>query len=66
MDGITKAKDRGVKFGRKRELAEDRVEEIRSLRELGETVPAIIKRDLAKLVSIERWGTVGNKSALDR
>jgi DNA invertase Pin-like site-specific DNA recombinase len=54
MDGITKAKDRGVKFGRKRELAEDRVEEIRSLRELGETVPAIIKRTGFSKASIYR------------
>jgi DNA invertase Pin-like site-specific DNA recombinase len=54
MDGITKAKDRGVKFGRKRELAEDRVEENRSLRELGETVPAIIKRTGFSKASIYR------------
>jgi DNA invertase Pin-like site-specific DNA recombinase len=44
MDGIAKAKDRGVKFGRKRELTGERVKEIRALREAGETVPAIIKR----------------------
>ena len=35
--GIAKAKDRGVKFGRKRELTDDRVEEIRALRQSGET-----------------------------
>ena len=44
MDGIAKAKDKGVKFGRKRDLTQDRVEEIRTLRESGETVPAITKR----------------------
>jgi DNA invertase Pin-like site-specific DNA recombinase len=44
MDGIAKAKDRGVKFGRKRELTGERVKEIRALREAGETVPAITKR----------------------
>ena len=43
MDGIAKAKERGVKFGRKRELTEERTAEIRALREAGETVPAIIK-----------------------
>ena len=32
MDGIAKAKDRGVKFGRKRELTGDKVKEIRTLR----------------------------------
>jgi DNA invertase Pin-like site-specific DNA recombinase len=44
MDGIAKAKDRGVKFGHKRELTNERVTEIRALREAGEPVPAIIKR----------------------
>lgn len=43
MDGIAKAKDRGVKFGRKREVTDEKVQEIRALREAGETVPAIIK-----------------------
>ena len=32
MDGIAKAKDRGVKFGRKRELTGDKMKEIRTLR----------------------------------
>jgi hypothetical protein len=32
MDVIAKAKDRDVKSGRKRELTEEKVEEIRSLR----------------------------------
>ena len=55
MDGIAKAKDRGVKFGRKRELTDDRVEEIRALRQSGETVPAIIKRTgSVRRASIER------------
>ena len=27
MDGIAKAKDKGVRFGRKRDLTQDRVEE---------------------------------------
>ena len=54
MDGIAKAKHKGVKFGRKRELTEDRVEEIRTLRESGETVPAIIKRTGFSKASIYR------------
>ena len=54
MDGIAKAKDRGVKFGRKRELTDDRVKEIRYLREAGETVPAIIKRTGFSKASIYR------------
>ena len=35
MDGIAKAKNRGVKFGRKRELTDERVKEIRALRKAG-------------------------------
>ena len=54
MDGIAKAKDRGVKFGRKRELTDDRVKEIRTLREAGETVPAIIRRTGFSKASIYR------------
>ena len=52
--GIAKAKDRGVKFGRKRELTDDRVEEIKALRQSGETVPAIIKRTGFSKASIYR------------
>ena len=44
MDGIARARQEGVKFGRKRELTEEKMEEIRNLREAGETVPAIVKR----------------------
>jgi DNA invertase Pin-like site-specific DNA recombinase len=42
MDGIAKAKERGVRFGRKLELTPERVSEIRALRNAGETVPAIM------------------------
>ena len=51
---LAKAEDRGVKFGRKRELTEDRVKEIRSLRESGETVPAIIKQTGFSKASVYR------------
>lgn len=54
MDGIAKAKTRGVKFGRKPELTQERVEEIRALRASGETVPAIIKRTGFSKASIYR------------
>ena len=54
IDGIAKAKDRGVKFGRKRELTEDRAAEIKALREAGETVPTIIKRTGFSKASIYR------------
>ena len=56
MEGIAKAKDRVVKFGRKSELTEEKVEE----RPWGETVPAIVKRTGFSKASVyralgERW-----------
>ena len=54
MDGIAKAKDKGVKFGRKRDLTQDRVRGIRTLRESGETVPAITKRTGVSKASVYR------------
>ena len=54
MDGIARAKDRGIRFDRKRELTHDRVKEIRDLRKSGETVPAIIKRTGFSKASIYR------------
>jgi DNA invertase Pin-like site-specific DNA recombinase len=44
MDGIAKAKERGVRFGRKSLLLPETVEKIRSLRKAGTTVPEIIRR----------------------
>ena len=44
MDGIAKAKERGIKFGRKLDLTPERVAEIRSLRAAGNTVPDIIRQ----------------------
>ena len=54
MDGIAKAKLRGVKFGRKRELTNEKVREIRKLRKAGETVPSIIQRTGFSKASIYR------------
>ena len=54
MDGIAKAKDRGVKFGRKPQLLPDRVDEIQNLRARGATVPDIIKRTGLSKASIYR------------
>ena len=55
MDGIAKAKDRGVRFVRKRELTPKRIDEIRALRKAGTTVPDIIRpTGLSKRVFIER------------
>ena len=54
MDGIAKAKDRGAKFGRKRELTDVKAKEIRTLRESGDTVSAIIKRTGFSKASVYR------------
>src|SRR6476619_1266514 len=54
MDGIAKAKDRGVKLGRKPQLLPDRVVEIQNLRAGGATVPDIIKRTGFSKASIYR------------
>jgi len=43
MDGIAKAKERGVRFGRKRELTPELVAQIRAMRE-GSTVPEIMRK----------------------
>lgn len=43
MDGIAKAKERGTKFGRKPALTPDVVSSIKTMRDDGQTVPAIMK-----------------------
>ena len=43
MDGIAKAHERGVRFGRKRELTDEAITEIKALRDAGNTVPAIMR-----------------------
>jgi DNA invertase Pin-like site-specific DNA recombinase len=54
MDGIAKAKKRGVKFGRKRDLTPDRIEQITSLREAGTTVPDIMRQMKLSKASVYR------------
>ena len=44
MDGIKKAHERGVRFGRKPDLTPKRIAKIRALRADGSTVPEIIRR----------------------
>ena len=53
MDGIAKAHERGVRFGRKRKLTLEKVAEIRELREAA-TVPEIIKRTGLSKASVYR------------
>jgi len=54
MDGITKARDRGVKFGRKPQLLPNLVKEIQSLRAEGITVPQIMRQTKLSRASIYR------------
>ncbi len=54
MDGIAKAKERGVRFGRKPLLLPQTVEQIRLLRETGETVPTIMRQTGLSKASVYR------------
>ena len=54
MDGIAKAKERGVRFGRKPRLLPQTIKDIRALRKGGLTVPAIIERTGLSKASIYR------------
>ena len=54
MDGIAKAKDRGVKFGRKPELTPERITQIRKLRKVGTTVPDIMRQTKLSKASVYR------------
>jgi len=51
MDGIAKAKDRGAKFGRKRELTDEKAKEIRTLRESGDHRVGHYQADKGKRLS---------------
>jgi DNA invertase Pin-like site-specific DNA recombinase len=54
MDGIAKAKARGVKFGRRALLLPDTVAHIRRLRRHGVTVPEIIRKTGLSKASVYR------------
>ena len=54
MDGIAKARNRGVKFGRKPQLLPNLVKEIQSLRAEGITVPQIMRQTKLSRASIYR------------
>jgi DNA invertase Pin-like site-specific DNA recombinase len=59
MDGIARAKERGIKFGRKLDLTPERVAEIRSLRAAGTTVPDIIRQVGLSKASVYRALALG-------
>ena len=54
MDGIKKAQERGVRFGRKPRLVAEKVAQIRELRAAGTTVPDIIRRTGLSKASVYR------------
>jgi DNA invertase Pin-like site-specific DNA recombinase len=54
MDGIARAKERGVRFGRKSLLLPETVKKIRSLRQAGTTVPEIIRQTKLSKASVYR------------
>jgi len=62
MDGIRKAQERGVKFGRKREVTAEKIAEIKTLREAGITVPKIMRQTKLSKASVYRalgYGVTG-------
>ncbi len=67
MDGIAKAKERGVKFGRKLQLVPDKVEQIIELRRAGKTVPIIMEETgLSKAPQTRCEGLWGPRGARAR
>ena len=54
MDGIARAKDRGVRFGRKPELTPERIGQIKESREAGTTVPEIMRQMKLSKASVYR------------
>jgi DNA invertase Pin-like site-specific DNA recombinase len=54
MDGIAKAKERGVQFGRRLELTPEKVAEIKALRQSGRTVPEIIRQTSLSKATVYR------------
>jgi DNA invertase Pin-like site-specific DNA recombinase len=71
MDGIAKAKERGIKFGCKLELTPDRVAEIKTLRAAGTTVPDTIRQiGLSKATIYRGWinccSAFGSKPDIDQ
>jgi hypothetical protein len=56
MDGIAKAKEKGIKFGRKALLTPETVEEIRDLRIVGITVPKSFEGQVSRMLRFTgRW-----------
>jgi DNA invertase Pin-like site-specific DNA recombinase len=54
MDGIAKAKERGVRLGRKRELTPERIQEVKALRQGGALIPQIMRHTGLSKASVYR------------
>jgi DNA invertase Pin-like site-specific DNA recombinase len=54
MDGIAKARDRGVRFGRKPLLVTETIQQVRKLRKAGKTVPEIMRQTSLSKASVYR------------
>jgi DNA invertase Pin-like site-specific DNA recombinase len=53
-DGIAKARDRGVRFGRKPLLVTETIKKVRKLRKAGKTVPEIMRQTFLSKASVYR------------
>ena len=54
MDGIKKARERGIRFGRKPLLISETIQKVRKLRKAGKTVPEIMRRTSLSKASVYR------------
>lgn len=55
MDGIQKAKERGVQFGKKRKLSDDQIVELKQRRQNGELIKELMKDYQLSKASIYRY-----------
>ena len=55
MDGIHKAKERGVAFGRKRHFTDQQIAELQQRREQGELIKTLMKDYSLSKVSVYRY-----------
>jgi DNA invertase Pin-like site-specific DNA recombinase len=53
-DGIAKARDRGMRFGRKPLLVTETIKKVRKLRKAGKTVPEIMRQTFLSKASVYR------------
>lgn len=54
MDGIAKARERGVRFGRRPLLVTETIKKVRKLRKAGKTVPEIMRQTSLSKASVYR------------